>query len=329
MFAFWLVYVIVAIRASPPRHIRDDFFLQDLTEDGSSLPVEPTNTNIFDDGTLISSAAFPDDESTGDLFPNSVDGGSGGGASAFGQDFDMGESFPMEGEIFDPSLLGVNGEGEESFIGNMAFTPNSFDAEENSPIDLMDSSISTAPCNSQSSSFMENFDSSDSASLPDLDENSNLIASDDQLTPEQRARHKPSWRYTVEPTYPLSDEIGPNTDTTNAYADDGTALRPSKCPEGSKKSCCVDNTFMACWKYPNNVQVCRKARNLYCCGKIPVDGGPGVECEPIKWVYARSKPGRVPPSNKPDQLQGIFDMFQIPDLNPDPNPNYCPNPGRL
>lgn len=327
MFASLLVYVVIVIRASPHNYIRDDLFMQDLTED-PSLPVELANANIFDDSPIVSSA---DDDLTGDLFLNTVDGTSIGTLD-LGQDFDVKGNPPME-HNFDPSLFGVNGEGEDPLVGDMALTSDSYGAEEDFPIELLDSSISTAPCNSQGGSSFKSLDSSSSTTLFDLGENPELMASDD-LNPEtpqnpDSARHKPSWRYTIEPVYELSPDIGPTVDTSAAYAEDGTPIKPARCPPRSKKSCCTDDTHTSCWHYPLNVQVCRYARKLYCCDDIPEQGGPGISCQAMKWIYERTRFRKDPPSNQPNPLQGIFDIFQFPDLNPKPNPSYCPNPSRF
>lgn len=331
MFTFLLFSVVfVVIRASPHNHVRDDLFMQDLTGEDSSVPVEPANTNIFNDGTFVSSAAFPDDDSTGDLFLNPVDGGSVGMLD-FGQDFD-GKERPVE-ENFDPSLLDINGEGEESLVGNIAFAADNNDADEDFPIDFLDSSMSTTPCKLRRDSSIESFDSSSLTTLSDPNGIPDLIASDDS-TPEtpdvpDAARHAPSWRYTIEPIYELGPDIGPTVDTTDAYAADGTAIKPSRCPSGMKKSCCTDNTHTACWYYPRNAQLCRYARNLYCCDEVPRLGGPGIGCQTIKWVYERSRPRRNPSSNQPDPFEGIFDIFHFPDLNPNSNPSFCPSPSRF
>lgn len=330
MFAFLLVYIVIVIHASPHNHVRDNLFMQDLTEDSSS-PVELANANIFDDGALVSSAAISDDGSTGDLFPSPVDGVSVG-ALDFGQDFDVKDSIPAE-ESFDPSLFGVNEEGGKSLGGTTAFAPDSYDADQAISIDDLDSSISTRPCNSPDDSPFESLDSSASETLTDLGEDPEFIASDD-LTPKtpkvpDPARHTPSWRYTNEPIYELDPDLGPNVDTIAAYAANGTPLRPDTCPQGYKKSCCKDDTHTECWHYPFNKQLCGYARRLFCCKEIPQKGGPGIDCKAMKWVLERTRPLRNPPSNPPNKLQGVFDIFQFPDLSPDSNPGYCANPSRF
>ena len=328
MFVFWLVYVAIVIRASPHNHGRDNLFMQGLTGEDWSFPDEPASTNIFNDNTFLSSATPSDDDLTEDLFFNPADELSFG-ALDLGQDSDLTEIPPMEGN-FDPLLLGVNGEGEESLFGDIALTSDNYHEEEGFPIDIWDSSISTAPCNSQGGPSGGSFDSSASTTLPDLDGSPELIAGDD-LNPESldAARRRPNWRYTIEPVYELGPDIGPTVDASDAYAADGTAIKPNRCPKSTKKSCCTDNTHTACWRYPLNIQLCRYARNLYCCAEISQPGGPGVGCQTIEWVYERTRPRKKPPSNPPNQLQGIFDIFQFPDLNPSSNPSYCPSPNRF
>ena len=330
MFAFWLLYVVVIIRASLHNRIRDDLFMQDLTDD-SFLPDELANANVFNDGTSVPLTTFSDDDSTGNFFLNPVDESSVA-ALDLGQDSDANENPPLE-QNFDPLLFGVDGVGEEPLVGNMAVTSDTYDADEDFPIDVLDSSISTAPCNSQGGPSFESLDSSSSTIIPDLGGNPDLIASDD-LTPEgpnlpDAARRKPTWRYTIEPIYELSPDIGPNVDAMAAYAANGTPIKPARCPAGYKKSCCTDDTNTLCWFYPLNMGVCRYARSLYCCKDIPQQGGPGTGCQTMQWVYERARPPRNPPKNQPNQLQGIFDIFQFPDLSPDSNPSYCPNPSRL
>lgn len=320
MFVLLLVYVVAVIYASPHK-IRDDLFMQDLTED-SSLPFEPANTNILDDGTLVSSAAISVDDSKGDLFLSSVDAGSTD-AVDFGQGSDVGKDLPMEN--FDLSSLDANG-GQESSVGNMAFPLESSNPEADPPIDILDSSISTAPCNSQSDSSIKSSDSSASTTLQDLEGNPILIASDDS---PGASRGKPNSRYTIEPTYELGPYTGPYTYTSDAYAEDGTAIKPGRCPSGTKKACCRDYTNMVCWFYPGNPQLCRYAKNLYCCGDVPEIGGPGTDCQTMKWIYERGRANKTPPPDQPNQLQGVFDIFQFPDLNPNPNPSYCPSPSRF
>lgn len=330
MFTVLLVYFVIVIHASPPHHGRDNLFMQDPTEDSSS-PVELANANLLGDGTLVSSAAFSDNDPTGDLFPNPVDGISVG-ALDLGQDSGVIYNLPVE-ENFDSSLFGVNEEGEESSVGDIAFTPDSYDADEGFPIDILDSSISTAPCNLQGGTSFESLDSSSSTTLTDLGETPDLIASDDPTsgTPDvpDAARHRPSWRYTNEPTYDIDPDIGPSVDSSAAYAADGTPIKPGRCPLGHRKSCCTDNSHTACWHYPINVQLCRYARKLYCCMDIPQQGGPGTGCQTMTWIYERARPRRNPPKNQPNKLQGIFDIFQFPDLSPNSNPSYCPNPSRF
>lgn len=330
MFACWLVYVVVIIRASPHNRARDDLFIQDWTED-SSLPVELASADIFNDGTSAPSTTFADDDSTGDLFLNPVDGSSVATLDS-GQDFDVKEIPPIE-QNFDPFLFSVDEEGGESFVGNIALTSDRYDADENFPIDVLDPSISTAPCSSQGGPSFESLDSSSSTFVPNLGGNPDLIASDD-LTPEgpnlpDPARRRPGGRYTIEQIYELGPDIGPNVDADAAYAADGTPVKPARCPPGHKKSCCTDDTHAACWYHPLNMPVCRYGRSLYCCKDIPQQGGPGTGCQTMQWVYDRTRSRRKPPKNEPNKLQGIFDIFQFPDLSPDTNPRYCPNPSHF
>lgn len=326
MFVFLLACIVIVIYAFPHNHGRDNLFLQDVTEDSFS-PVGLTDANIFDDGALLSSAAFSDDDSTSDPI-NEVSVGT----LNFGQNSDVKDNFAME-ESFDPSLFGVNDEGNELLVSNSASVPDSYDADKGFPSNGLDTSISTALCNLQGDSSFENLESSSFTTLTDLDGDSDLIASDD-LTPKtpevpDAARHVPSWRYTKEPLYELDPNIGTNVQTTAAYASNGTPLKPDSCPPGHRRSCCTDDTHTECWHYALNKQSCRYARRLFCCQSIPQQGGPGTGCQTMKWVLERTRPLRNPPSNQPDKLQGIFDIFQFPDLSPNSNPGYCPNPSHL
>lgn len=227
----------------------------------------------------------------------------------------------------DLSALGVNRK-DGSSIENTGLSLENYNPEGNLPIDIWDSSIATAPCNSEYESSTESFDSSDSASLSDLDGNPILIASEG--FPLEPDRGGPGWRYTIEPEYELGTQIGYTTNVDEAYAQDGTPLKPMRCPPGTTKSCCTDESYTACWTHPLNAQLCKYARNLFCCEKIPERGGPGVGCQTMIWVYRRSRSRKIPkdpPAEQPKRLQGVFDIFQFPDLSPNSNPSSCPAPG--
>lgn len=67
MMIHLLVYVIAVIHASPHNNVRDNLFLQDSIGDLSAA-FDPAGTDIFDDGTLVSSAAPPNDDARDGLF---------------------------------------------------------------------------------------------------------------------------------------------------------------------------------------------------------------------------------------------------------------------
>ena len=67
MMIHLLVYVIAVIHASPHHNVRDNLFLQDSIGDFST-PYDPAGTDIFDDGTLVSSAALLNDDERDELF---------------------------------------------------------------------------------------------------------------------------------------------------------------------------------------------------------------------------------------------------------------------
>lgn len=66
MLIHLLVYVTAVIHAFPHK-VRDDLFSQNSMEDFSA-PFDPAGINIFDDGTLVSSAALLNDDSKDDVF---------------------------------------------------------------------------------------------------------------------------------------------------------------------------------------------------------------------------------------------------------------------
>ncbi len=127
------------------------------------------------------------------------------------------------------------------------------------------------------------------------------------------------------PTYELDPRTGKYTELKDAYAQDGTPIRPKNCPDGKKRSCCrydaEGGPFSECWKDGHNNAVCRYARNQFCCEDVPVKGGPGVNCEEAKWVKARGRVTRPEDSSAMNQFREFFPILQ--DLSPvlsDPDP---------
>lgn len=331
MLFFSLAFVAVLVYAYP-QNFQGDLFTDEPIEDMSSK-VDPDDTasslnaNIFSDGTLVSSLPPAIDDSQ-DIFSSTVDG----------EDFGDLLSFRTGDDTVDSSLASVNG-NVGSFIGNEVFSPESYNPENNPPLDIFDSPISTANCNSEADASTEIFGPLDSNSLYSLDGDSVLIASPripgnlpiGGGDPKPGAPKPPGWRYTVEPIYQLDPKSNQQTMTTNAFAANGTPLKPKSCPQGLKRSCCKDNTHTECWADSHLFQLCRFAKNLYCCEKVTGRGVPGVGCESVQWIEQRGRLPRDkqdPPKNQPNPLQGIFDLFNFPDLSPSPNPNSCRIPSR-
>jgi hypothetical protein len=163
-----------------------------------------------------------------------------------------------------------------------------------------------------------------------------LASSDDSEWFEQnvpRKKKPPKW----DPNRKIYD-LKPNsptwTETSNAYAADGTPITPLKCPRGKQKTCCYPDTdppFSKCWLARwVNPGVCKFARNLFCCDGVERRGGAAINCEKIKWAEARDgrrtepqPPSEPPPDASPIELDEIFPILQpIPEL-PNVNPGYC------
>ncbi len=137
------------------------------------------------------------------------------------------------------------------------------------------------------------------------------------------------------PTYELDPRTGKWTELKDAYPEDGTPLRPKNCPDGKKRTCCrfdaVAGPYSDCWKDGYNNAVCRYAKNQFCCEDVPVNGGPGVNCEEAKWVKDRGRKARPEDSEATNQFQEVFPILRelplgFPDLNPNLNLNPNPNP---
>jgi hypothetical protein len=337
MLFFCLAFVTILVGAYP-QNFQGDLFTNEPIGDVSSVfgsddTASSLNPNIFHDSSLISSTPSSIDESH-DIFSSAMDGADDGDVLSFGTGDDEVEP---PSESLGSSLVGVSGK-EGSSIGNEPLSLESYDPEEISSLDIFDSSIATANCNSGADASTGMFGSSDSTSLYDLDGESVLIASPeipDDLpkpgAPKPGAPRRPAWRYTAEPIYELDPRSNKQTTAISAFAADGTPIKPKPCPNGTNRSCCKDNTFAECWTSSHLLQLCRFAKNLFCCDDVPGSGVPGVGCTPVQWILQRGRLPRDkqdPPPNQPNPLQGVFDLFEFPDLNPSPNPNYCPSPSR-
>lgn len=153
------------------------------------------------------------------------------------------------------------------------------------------------------------------------------------------------------PKFKLDPATDPSTYVEDAKAEDGTPIKPTRCPSKKRRACCSPNAnppFSQCWD-PEVIRLapggtvwrqirslCWRAKSLFCCDRIihtpglSSAGGSGENCEDLQWskdeVRAEQSPGDPSQSPSPIDLQELFPILKpLPKL-PDPNPGYCPNP---
>ena len=145
-----------------------------------------------------------------------------------------------------------------------------------------------------------------------------------------RVGAKTKYKNVVPSWYPLDPNTPDETPPSDAYAADGTPIELGNCPRGKKQSCCFWDAippFSQCWIVAGNKAACKFAKNRFCCREVPQAGGPGLDCEPTRWIRARdSRPARKgseSPSSNELELQELFPILQnLPEL-PDSSPNFC------
>lgn len=172
---------------------------------------------------------------------------------------------------------------------------------------------------------------------PTISEFSPLIArEEDPNNPNPKPQRGPRNRK----VYKLSPDADPYTPTSEAYAEDGTPIKPWICPSGKRRACCSWDAyppFSRCWSREGSNSVCRFAKSRHCCDSVTSPGGPGLGCEQVRWVESTedresrtdsssssSSSGDTTTSNVVDLLQDVFPILQPwPELIPDSNPDQC------
>lgn len=320
MLLLSLAFFTSLIHASP-HNIRDNLFMQDLT-DNLSPSIDPVTADLFDDGSMASLSDSSGDESAGNIFSSTTDTGSRDVA-------DLWPGLATDGnsqiETSDYSQNGIT-ENEKSKIDNLAALPlESYNPEGDTPIDLGLSSVSIAPCSQAYESSTDKYNPSAIRTADDLDQTP-ILEADENLFEAPIARRQGLVRGPG-----LDRDPDEHMETHNAFSIEGIPIKPQSCPSMTKKACCIDESFTLCWFYPRNPQLCRFAKFLFCCGSIRngghAIGGPGIDCQAMRWS---ARNGRMPvePPNRPNQLEKIFDIFQFPDLSPKAPQTSCPNPSR-
>ncbi len=312
MFVLALAYLVISFVHALPQNIPDDIFLYDedslwLDWDNSAIAF---NADFLNANPFIASSV-PTSEH---LFSSAPD------EAIFATD-------DSEEEPFDYIPTGVYDE-ELVFV----YDPLEEDNVNEGPYDIWDSSISTAGCNSKLDSSAETWDSSSSINSFESDESPDLFVRSEGHRPDDLRK---DWRYTTEPTYLLHPDTDASSKWADAVAPDGTPLKPKQCPSGKERTCCTDGTFSKCWAYSRypDLPLCKFTLNLYCCdNNFTGIGAPASGCEAMKWIFMRSRSGQTDqggPPNQPNPFEGVFDIFEFPELNPTPDPAYCPVPSRL
>ncbi len=323
--------------------------------------------DLLDDSALTFSPS-PSESTSGILSPsNALDAEGFFDASAF-----LAEDSPQQDSIFTLDSFSTDVNGEEAGAVLIDYNPTmdpstdifdspfaTTDYELEADSSILDLDSSRIGCNRDDSStapedYLAGYDSVGGswtefppASLPT--EDSNLVANiffDEETTELAKSRPaKPKLNPGL--IYDLDPRTHKYTLTTEAYARDGkTPIKPRICPQGKTKTCCWFDTipqFSQCWSPEENNQVCQYAKNLFCCQRVPRGGAPGIDCENVQWVQARSRRSRAtqpPPEQEQqspspslesienNQLEEIFPILRgLPDLdqnpNPDPNPGFC------
>lgn len=288
-----------------------------------------SNLNAFDDGTVITSLKLEEQTSPSSIWD--LD------ASMLTLDFPQ-EYFPAS------QLLTSTNEGHtQTLFGDLvADSDPSFGSFE--PIATTtnygsenSASIPTSNCEDsalETGDFLAGYDPNEDSSFNIFDQSVSVANADDNLSMfnlkgrEIRYGGGGGAPYVPVSRYDLDPNTSPNTPNSEAYAADGTPLRPMQCPNGKTKACCTWDAFppfSQCWPAVRftPASVCRLAKNQFCCAKIPEPGGMGIDCEQMKWSKARDgRKQREPTPPTSSQFQEIFPILQpLPELNP--NPDFC------
>lgn len=300
-----------------------------LPRDGSAEDLfSSSNLNVIDDGNPVPSLTSADYTSSS----NTLDPDASIFASNFLQEYSPG----------DQSLTDINEDHTQTlFVDPVADSDPSFDSFD--PLVAATSyesengaSIPSSNCEHsalETGDFLAEYDPDEDSSINMFDPSASVTNADISKLKGREIRHGGGGGYPYVPVqrFDLDPNTSPDTPNSEAYAADGTPLRPMNCPNGSKKACCVWDAippFSQCWpavRY-TPVSVCRLAKNQFCCGDISENGGPGIDCEQMKWSKSRDGRKQRPPN--PPQSNPFLDMFPIlqdlPDLNP--NTDFCPSP---
>lgn len=211
-----------------------------------------------------------------------------------------------------------------------------------------DASIPTSNCEQSGLDtgdlFAEQYDSKEDSSISVLARSAPVVNADDNIRKfKLKGRQMPDGGTSIRvldipgSSFDLDPNTSPDTGVSQAYAADGTPLRPKQCPNGTKRSCCKWDSFppfSQCWPHAVNMGVCRSAKNQFCCASI-LNGGSvntgvpstGLDCQDMKWQKSRDGRKQRAPSSlespTSNQLQEIFPILQpLPDLSPS-NPDFC------
>ena len=299
--------------------------------------------NYFDDSALTSAFDSEDHTSNSNIF----DPDSSLFASNYLQEYSPADQPLINTDEDSQTLLGNPVTDSDPFLDGfdplVAMTENGSENGASIPSTYCeDSALETGD-------FFAEYDPNEDYSISMFDPSTSTANADDYVrmfnlkrSKELRSRggggaggHRPDARpYVTVTRYDLDPNTSPNTLNINAYAADGTPISPMLCPHGTKRNCCIWDAlppFSQCWPWARymTTQVCRLAKNQFCCDEVPKRGGEGINCQDMKWTRSRDarkqrQPAEDPPPTSSSELQEIFPILQpLPDLSPNPSLDFC------
>lgn len=294
-----------------------------------------SHLDTFDDGTLVSSLPSGDYNSAGASSSNTLDTD----GSIFTSNFLEGSSPAGPPLTNTQTLFGdpVTDSDPSLDIFDPLVASTNYGLEDGASIQNSDTFVSNPNCEDsaiETGGFLAAYDPNQDSSIDMFDQSASVTNAEDSIRTANlkgpgntiQVRGVGAGQYVAVTRYDLDPNTSPYTQTPEAYAADGTPIRQGNCPAGKKRTCCVWATvppFSLCWLSPKNTQVCRFAKNQFCCADVTRPGGPGIDCDEPPWVKARDgrKQRETPPqSPTSNQLQETFPILQ--EL-PGVNPAYC------
>lgn len=315
------LYMTVIFFASLATLIRG--YPSNVPRDGSAKDMFSTsNLNLFDDSALVPSLTSEDRTSSDNLESD---------ASTFISDF------PQDYSPLDQILPDIEEDHTQTLFGDPPIDSDrpvttNYGSEDSASVPISNCDNSAL----ENEDFLAEYDPNED-SVPNMFDSSISVAdADDNMRMfNLRARGGGAGTYIPVQRYELDPNTSPDTPKSGAYAADGTPIRTSHCPSGSKRTCCVWNAippFSQCWPALQDTKslACRFARNQFCCAGVSEPGGPGINCQPMQWSKSRDGRKQRESSSEGPTSNSFEEMFPILQPLPDftPNSDFC-SPRRL